>query len=147
MVESAVFAYGYKEKFLKSLDFGGGSMKANGGQMEGDFTYDPVGLGSQDRKRMIKEKLPMKMIQTLSDIDYLKATNKIPIELIKEVEQDFLNLYEAENNDLYLLEFRLSPWHALFVFEKGDDVLSKINDPFALEYVEKVKSEHYKSCL
>lgn len=69
-------------------------MKAHGGQMEGDFTYDPVGLGSQDRTRMIKEKLPMKMIQTLSDIEYLKAINKIPIELIKEIEQDFLNLME-----------------------------------------------------
>lgn len=94
MAKSAVYAYGYKEKFLKSLDFGGGSMKAHGDQMEGDFTYNPVGLGSQDRTRMIKEKLPMKMIQTLSDIEYLKATNKIPIELIKEIEQEFLNLYE-----------------------------------------------------
>ena len=85
----------------------------------------------------------MKMIQTLSDIEYLKATNKIPIELIKEIEQDFLNLYEAENNDVYLLEFRLSPWQALFVFEKGDDVLSKINDSFALEYVEKVEINQF----
>lgn len=82
----------------------------------------------------------MKIIQTLSDIEYLKATNTVPIELIKAIEQDFLNIYEAENDEVYLLNYRLSPWQALFVFEKGDDVLSKLNNSMTLEYVEKVES-------
>jgi hypothetical protein len=82
----------------------------------------------------------MKMIQTLSDIEYLKATTTLPMELIKEIEKDFLSIFEAENNEVYLLEFRLPPWQTLFVFEKGDHVvLEKLNDPITLEYVEKVE--------
>ncbi|MGE7603922.1 hypothetical protein ACQKL5_15725 [Peribacillus sp. NPDC097675] len=37
----------------------------------------------------------------------------------------------------------MSPWQALFVFEKGDDVLSKINDPDTLEYVEKIEINQF----
>ncbi|MGE7660264.1 hypothetical protein ACQKL6_00975 [Peribacillus sp. NPDC097197] len=44
----------------------------------------------------------MKMIQTLSDIEYPKAINKIPIELIKEIEQDFLNLYGISFNQVLI---------------------------------------------
>lgn len=80
----------------------------------------------------------MIIIQTLNDIELLKATSAVPIELINEVEKDFLNIYEAESDEVYLLNYRLPPWQALFVFEKGDDVLGKLNDPMALEYAEKV---------
>lgn len=85
----------------------------------------------------------MKIIQTLNDIEFLKAQSKMPIELIREIEQDFLNIYEAENDEVYLLNYHLSPWQALFVFEKGDDVLGRLNDPLALEYVERVEVEHF----
>lgn len=37
----------------------------------------------------------MKIIQTINDIEYLKATNAVPKELIKEIEQDFLGIYES----------------------------------------------------
>ncbi|MBY6088503.1 hypothetical protein [Priestia flexa] len=86
----------------------------------------------------------MKVIQTINDIESLKATNEISMKLIKEIEQDFLNIYEAENDEVYVLEYRLSSWQALFVLEKGDDVLAKLNNPLALEYVEKVSVDEFE---
>lgn len=83
----------------------------------------------------------MKKIQTINDIECLKAANSVPIELIKQIERDFLEIYEAENIEVYLIEYRLPTWQALFVFEKGGDVLSILNDLIALEYIEKLKVE------
>lgn len=91
----------------------------------------------------------MKIIQHISDIEYLKSENKLPLPLIKEIEQDFLNAYEAVNHDdIYLLNFCLPLGQALFVFEKGDEVLTKLNDPSALEYVEAIKVDevNYYRC-
>lgn len=92
----------------------------------------------------------MKVIQTINDIESLKATNEIPMELIKEIQQDFINTYKAENDEDCLLEYRLSPWQALIILEKGDDVLAKLNDTMALEYVEKVivnQLEYYRCAI
>lgn len=82
----------------------------------------------------------MKIIQCLADIEALRAIGKISIKLIKEVEKDLLDIFEAESNDEYLLEFRLPQWQALFVLEKGDDVLAKLDQPLELEYVERVEA-------
>lgn len=83
----------------------------------------------------------MKRIQTVSDIEFLKETKAVQIEFINEIEQDFLNICEAEHEVVCFLDYRLSLWQALFVFEKGDDVLGKLNDPMSVEYVEKVVVE------
>lgn len=80
----------------------------------------------------------MKIIQCLSDIENLKAENQLPKPLIKDIEQDFLAIYEAENDDVYLLNFRSPLVQALFVFETGDDVLVKLNNPFNTEYIEEI---------
>lgn len=91
----------------------------------------------------------MKIIQCLSDIEHLKAENKLPIPLIKEIEQDFLNIYEAVNYD-GILSFRLPLGQALFVFEKGDNILAKLNDLYALEYVEVLTADevsYYRCAL
>ncbi|RKQ12141.1 hypothetical protein [Ureibacillus endophyticus] len=93
----------------------------------------------------------MRIIQCLSDIEYLRAENKLPMPLIKEIEQDFLGIYEAENHDnIYLLNYRFPLMQALFVLEKGDDVIGRFSDPFALEFVEKVEIgevEYYRCGL
>ncbi|MCP1143659.1 hypothetical protein [Lysinibacillus endophyticus] len=82
----------------------------------------------------------MRIIQCLSDIEYLRTLGYLPNLFIKEIEQDFLGIYEAENHDnIYLLNYRLPLVQALFVFENGDDVIGRFSDPFALEFVEKVE--------
>ncbi|MEK4712022.1 hypothetical protein [Sporosarcina sp. FSL K6-5500] len=76
----------------------------------------------------------MKIIQYLSDIEFLKAD--LPLSLRTEMEQDFLGRYESIKHDnTYLLNFCLPLVQALFVLEKGDDVLAEFNEPFVLEYV------------
>ncbi len=82
----------------------------------------------------------MKIIQCIADIEALKAYGKLPIKVIKEIEKDFLDIFEAESNDEYLLEFRLPPWQALFVLEKRDGVLAKLEQTLELEYVERVEA-------
>ena len=93
----------------------------------------------------------MRIIQCLSDIEYLRAVNRLQMPLIKEITRDFLEFYEAEDqDDIYLLNFRLPLVQALFVLEKGDDVIGMLNDPFALEFVEKVEideTEYYRCGL
>jgi hypothetical protein len=81
----------------------------------------------------------MKIIQTLNDIEQLRAIKAVPMELIEMIEQDFINLYEAEGLDANLLMFCLPYQQALFLLEAGDDVLVLLNDLFTLEYVEKDK--------
>lgn len=78
-------------------------------------------------------------IQTLNDIEVLEATRVISLELIKEIEKDFLDIYESNNDEVYLMNFRLPIRQALFVLEKGDNVLAELDDPFTLEYVEKIQ--------
>lgn len=79
----------------------------------------------------------MKLIQTLNDIEWLKANNGVPRPLIKSIEQDFLDLFAAEGDEMDVLKFRLPLQQALILLEAGDDVLGMVNDPFHLEYVEK----------
>lgn len=93
----------------------------------------------------------MKIIQCLSDIEYLRAEKLLPIAFIKEITQDFLGIYDAEKqDDIYLLNYRLPLMQALYVLEKGDNVVGKLNDPFSLEYVEKNEVErivYYRCAL
>lgn len=49
----------------------------------------------------------MKVIQTLNEVELLKAQSIAPKELIKNIEQDFLTLYEAGGSEDDLLTFRL----------------------------------------
>ncbi|MDN4492148.1 hypothetical protein [Ureibacillus aquaedulcis] len=86
----------------------------------------------------------MKIIQCISDIEYLKSENKLPKPLINEIEQDLLAIYEAEPDDVYLLNFRLPLVQALFIFEAGDNVLAILNDPFTREYVEEITVDDVK---
>ena len=79
----------------------------------------------------------MKLIQTLNDIEWLKASNDLARPLIKSIEQDFLDLFEANGDELNVLKFRLPSQQALILLEVGDNVLGIVNDPFHLEYVEK----------
>ncbi|RHW39966.1 hypothetical protein D1B33_03725 [Lysinibacillus yapensis] len=84
----------------------------------------------------------MRIIQCLADIEYLRAEKTLPMALIKEIEQDCLGIYDAENyDDIYLLNFRLPLVQALFVFEKGDDVVGRLNNVFELENIEKYRIE------
>ena len=85
----------------------------------------------------------MKIIQTLNDIEQLKAIKAIPTELIHVIEQDFINLYEAESTDEELLKFHLPIQRALILVEAeaGDDVLGLLDDPFMIEFVEKDKQD------
>ncbi|MEK4530522.1 hypothetical protein [Solibacillus sp. FSL K6-1554] len=92
----------------------------------------------------------MKIIHCLSDIENLRIENQLPKPLIKAIEHDFLAIYEEEPDDVYLLNFRLPLVQALFIFEAGDDVLAKLNDPFTTEYIEKIvkdKLEYYRCGL
>ncbi|MFV2046289.1 hypothetical protein ACEWK1_02830 [Metabacillus sp. YM-086] len=83
----------------------------------------------------------MKIIQCLADIEAIKVFGEVPVALMKEIEQDFLGIYEMENIEEELFHFRLSMRQALFVLEKGDDVLGKLDQPFQLEYMERLVAE------
>lgn len=83
----------------------------------------------------------MKIIQTINDLEYLKATNAIPIELAQAIEQDFHNLFEAYGTDEDLLKFRLPYQQAQVLLEYGDDVLSFLDGAlYDLEYIERCKN-------
>ncbi|GAE26247.1 hypothetical protein JCM9140_2286 [Halalkalibacter wakoensis JCM 9140] len=90
----------------------------------------------------------MEIIQSLADIESLRVREKIPLELITEIEKDFLSIYEAEGNETYLMDFRLSTWRSLHILEKGDRVAAKIGHSLELEYVElcKLKGLEYYRC-
>lgn len=104
----------------------------------------------QMKQRERRKEENMKRIQTLSDLENLRGANATPMELIKAIEHDFLAIYESEGNEVYLLEFYLPPWQALFLLEPGDDVLGKLDNSLALEYVEKLELEemaYYRCAL
>lgn len=81
----------------------------------------------------------MKWIQTLYDIEWLKSTNLVPRSIIESIEQDFTALFEAEGGEVDMWAFRLSKQQAIILIETGDDVLGMVNDPFHLEYVERLE--------
>lgn len=82
----------------------------------------------------------MKIIQCLADIEAMKALGEVPIALLKEIEQHFLEIYQMENSEQEVLQFRLHMREALFVVEKKeDDVLAKLGQSLELEYVERVE--------
>ena len=82
----------------------------------------------------------MKIIQCLADIEAMKALGEVPIALLKEIEQDFLKIYQMENSEQEVLQFRLPMRQTLFVLEVGDDVLAKLDQPIELEYVERLEA-------
>lgn len=82
----------------------------------------------------------MKIIQTLNDVEWLKAENVVPKELIAVIEEDFLTLYEASGQDDELVIFRLPDQEAIVLLEKGDKVLERLElIAMDLEYVERHK--------
>lgn len=93
----------------------------------------------------------MKVIQTIYDIKELKErkpqNESLPPELIEVVEQDFLDIYESGNENVYLMDFYLPHRQALILLEQGDDVLRILDDLQTIEYVEKAKAgrlEYYR---
>jgi DNA-dependent RNA polymerase auxiliary subunit epsilon len=81
----------------------------------------------------------MKILQTQSDFEYLKAVNASPIDLIKAIEQDFLDVLEAEGvEEDQLLSYRLPFQQAFILLEAGDDVRNVIGESLHIEYIEKV---------
>jgi hypothetical protein len=80
----------------------------------------------------------VKVIQTQNDIEFLKANNTLPLEVINTIEQEFLYLIEEEAADCDPLLFRLPIQKAVILLEAGDDVLGTIGDIIQLEYVEKI---------
>src|SRR5699024_6793930 len=83
----------------------------------------------------------MKMIQTLYDLEGLKRTQVIPIEMLKQIEQDFLHVYDSVNDNVYLMDFRLPFHQALLLLEQGDEVQGMLGDPLEIEYIEKESME------
>ncbi|KGA97231.1 hypothetical protein AJ85_17055 [Alkalihalobacillus alcalophilus ATCC 27647 = CGMCC 1.3604] len=82
----------------------------------------------------------MRIIQTINDLEWLKAEKVAPNELVAVIEQDFLTLYEATGRDDELVAFRLPSQEAIILLEKGDNVLAWLDpDSMDLEYVEKHK--------
>ncbi|RUL54153.1 hypothetical protein [Lysinibacillus antri] len=81
----------------------------------------------------------MKVIQTLNDVESLKAQSITPKELIQVIEQDFLTLYEAGGSEDDRLSFRLPYQESIILIEKGDNLLELVDNPIELEYVEKHK--------
>ncbi|RYG71219.1 hypothetical protein EU245_14800 [Lentibacillus lipolyticus] len=82
----------------------------------------------------------MKVIQTLNDLEWLKATQAEPEGLVQAIEQDFLLLFEAESECDDVLTFRLPNQEALILLESGDDVRGMFEQSFMdLEYVERHK--------
>lgn len=89
----------------------------------------------------------MKVIRSLNDIEWLKVNNHVPKELVKEIEQDFLNFYEASNTEIDVLSYTLESHEAFLLLEAGDDVLEILENPIMLEFVEKSKDgliEYYR---
>ena len=85
----------------------------------------------------------MKVIQTLNDLEWLKASNNVPRELVQAIEQDFLLLFEAESECDDVLTFRLPNQEALILLELGDDVIGMFEQSFMdLEYVERHKQDN-----
>jgi hypothetical protein len=80
----------------------------------------------------------LKVIQTQNDIEFLKANNTLPPELIITIEQEFLYLIEEEEADCNPLIFRLPIQKAVILLEAGDDVLGTIGGILHLEYIEKL---------
>ncbi|MBG9544728.1 hypothetical protein ABE29_18780 [Cytobacillus firmus] len=62
----------------------------------------------------------MKLIQALNDIEWLKATNALPISIIEAIEQDFLTLFEAEGDGVNMLTFRLPTQQTLILLEASN---------------------------
>ncbi|RYG71915.1 hypothetical protein EU245_12340 [Lentibacillus lipolyticus] len=81
----------------------------------------------------------MKVIQTFNDLEWLKATQATPKELVQVMEEGFHLLFEANNECEDVMTFRLPKQEALILLEAGDEVLGLLDDPFALEFVEKGK--------
>lgn len=91
----------------------------------------------------------MRMIQTLNDIEYLKASEAAPMKLIKFIESDLLHLFNAESPADYLFKMRLPRQQELVLIEAGDPVIELFDDPFCVEYVENYNQdqlEYYKIC-
>lgn len=85
----------------------------------------------------------MKLIQTLNDIDCLKASQSAPQALIQAIEQDFHLLFEADSAWNDVRTFRPAEQDAIILLNAGDDVKCMFDDSFMdLEFVEREKNAH-----
>ncbi|MBP1932293.1 hypothetical protein J2Z37_002294 [Ammoniphilus resinae] len=89
-------------------------------------------------KRKQRREETMIVIQTQNDIEYLKAINTVPMDLIKVIEQDFLDVLEAEGVDKDDLSYRLPSQQAFVLLEVDDDVSNSVGDLLHIEYIEKL---------
>jgi len=85
----------------------------------------------------------MKVIQTMNDIEYMKASSLFPTSLLTIVERDFLLFYEAEGNDEEVTEFQLPNHQALLIAENEEDVHEVTRNPLDIEYIEQ-EQQHFK---
>lgn len=77
----------------------------------------------------------------LSDIANLRASNAVPMHLIKIIQADLLHLFNTDKPNDYLFKMRLPRQHALVLLEAGDDVKKELGHVLYIEYVEKLEHE------
>jgi hypothetical protein len=83
----------------------------------------------------------MKIIQTIADIEELKARSTIPFIYLKEIEAQFLEWYEAEGEDDELVKFRLPFPSCIYHLEDQEDASFIADHILEIEYIEKEETE------
>ncbi|MFD2443706.1 hypothetical protein ACFSO7_06875 [Bacillus sp. CGMCC 1.16607] len=88
----------------------------------------------------------MRIIQTIADIEELKARTFFPLPFLRAIETQFLEWYEAEGNEEPNLSFRLPYESCIKVAEEEQDV-HELFTKWNIEFVEKEASggcEYYR---
>lgn len=83
----------------------------------------------------------MKIIQTLSDIEELKARGNVDLNYLKIIEEEFINWFEAEGNGESLTSFRLQNDSCMYHLEEKEDASFISSQMLSIEFIEKESIE------
>jgi hypothetical protein len=83
----------------------------------------------------------LKIIQTLSDIEELKARGNVNLNYLRVIEEEFINWFKAEGNAESLTSFRLPNEACIYHLEEKEDASFISSQMLSIEYIEKETSE------
>lgn len=83
----------------------------------------------------------MKIIQTLSDIEELKARGDVDLNYLKVIEEEFINWFESDGNGELLTSFRLPSESCIYHLEGKEDTSFISSQMLSIEYIEKESTE------
>jgi hypothetical protein len=78
----------------------------------------------------------MRIIQSLADIEMVKASSNLPLAYVRVIEEYFTLFFDSAGHEESIIQFRLPVHEAILILESNQDVTSMMQYIMDIEFID-----------